>query len=139
MLCLLASVAFAAWSWLRPYAWNPDPAARCKIQETLVTRDQTYFWLNVHLKLNPGMTHDLQKPVFLKTAGGRKFEPADTTFTSIEGQAPSEIWFKFWLEAPDLTGPLELHLNDGKLLVKSGGKVPELKTSAHRNFTTSRW
>ncbi len=138
-ICLLASAAFAAWSWFRPYAWNPDPAARCKIEETLVTRDQEYFWVNVHLKLNPGMSHDLQKPVYLENPAGKKFEPADSTFASINGQPPTEIWFKFWLEASDLTGPLELQLNDGKLRVKSGKEAPRLEKSAHRNFTTTRW
>lgn len=140
MICLLAFAAFAAWSWFRPYAWNPDPAARCKIEETLVTRDQeNYFWVHIHLKLNPGMTHDLQKPVYLESADGKKFEPADSTFASIDGQPPSEIWFKFWLEASDLTGLMELHLNDGKLLVRSGKEAPRQEKSAPRNFTTTRW
>lgn len=139
MICLLASAAFAAWTWFQPYAWNPDPAARCTIEETLVTRDQEYSWVNVHLKLKPGMSHDLQKPVYLESAAGKKFEPADTTFASIEGQPPTEIWVKFWLEASDLAGPLELHLNDAKLLVKSSKEAPQLESSTHRNFTTTRW
>jgi hypothetical protein len=31
MIGLLMAVLFAAWSWLRPYAWGCDPAARCKV------------------------------------------------------------------------------------------------------------
>ena len=28
---LLLSSVFAAWSWLRPYAWRVDSKARCKV------------------------------------------------------------------------------------------------------------
>jgi hypothetical protein len=139
MACLLVSAAFAAWSWFRPYAWNTDPAARCQIEETLVTRDQSFFWVDVHLKVNPKMTHDLQKPVFLVTAGGKRIESADTTFGGKEGQGTTDIWLKFWLEPADLTSPLTLHLNDGKLVVKASGGVPELANSEFRNFTTNQW
>ncbi len=139
LVCLLVSAGFAAWSWLRPYAWHPDSAARCKVLETLVTRDRAFFWVDVHLKMNPGMTHDLQKPVFLQTAAGTKLEPADTTFGGNDGQSAAEIWLKFWLEPADLAGPLALHLNDGKLLVKANQGIPELGTSTYRNFTTNQW
>jgi hypothetical protein len=115
LVCLFLSSAFAAWSWFRPYAWRPDPAARCKIVETLVTRDQSYFWVDVRLKVTPGMTHDLQKPARLETATGATHEPAD------------------------LAGPLTLHLNDGKLLIKTRNAVPELATSTYKNFTTNQW
>jgi hypothetical protein len=136
---MLASAAFAGWSWLRPYAWHSDSAARCKVVETLVTRDQAFFWVDAHLKVNPGMTHDWQKPVYLETAAGVKHQPADTTFGSQEGQGTNEIWLKFWLDAADLTGPLTLHLNDGKLLIKAREGVPQLGTSTYRNFTTNQW
>lgn len=137
--CLLISAAFAAWSSFRPYAWRPDSAARFQILETLVTRDQSYFWIDVRLKVNPGMSHDLQKPVRLETATGATHEPADTTLGGTTGQGISEIWFKFWLEPADFTGPLTLLLNDGKLRVKSGNSVPELGTSPYKNFTTDHW
>lgn len=139
MVCLLISAAFAAWSWFRPYAWHPDSAARCEVEESLLTRDQSFFWLDVHLKVNPGMTHDLQKPVRLQTAAGAKHEPADTTFAGQDGQGTTEIWFKFWLEPADLAGPLTLILNDGKLLIKAGDAVPNLATSTYKNFTTNQW
>lgn len=135
----MAAAGFAAWSWFRPYSWKPDPSARCEIVATLVTRDQSYFWVNVHLKVNPGANHDLQKPVWLQTSRGVKLEPADTTLGGKDGQAVTEIWLKFWLEAADLEGALVLHLNDGKLTVKSGNEAPQLKDSAYRNFTTNRW
>jgi hypothetical protein len=139
MACLFASAAFAGWSWFRPYAWSSDPGARCKIVETLVTRDQSFYWLNVRLKVNSSAAHELQKPVTLETARGIKLEPADTTFAGNDAQPVSEIWFKFWLEAADLDGPLTLFLNDGKLTVKSGKSAPELGNSTYRNFTTDRW
>jgi hypothetical protein len=139
LLVLLASFAFAGWSWLRPYSWSPDSAARCKVVETLVTQDHSYFWVNVHLKVNPGETHDLQQPVRLETSRGTRLEPADTTLVGDDTQAVSEIWLKFWLEAADLQGPLTLHLNGGKLAVKSGNGLPNLGTSSYRNFTTQNW
>ena len=136
MVCLLAAAAFAAWSWFRPYAWHPDPEARCQVVETLVTRDQSFFWVHVHLKVNPGMTHDLLKPVRLVTASGHALEP---TFGSNEGQDTTDIWLKFWLESADLSLPLTLHLNDGTLMIKTSAGVPQLANSASRNFTTNQW
>lgn len=136
---LLAAAAFAGWSWFRPYAWSPDPEARFNIVETLVTPDASFFWVNVHLKAIPGTNHDLLKPVTLETASGKRLEPADTMFGSLDGQPNSELWIKFWLESTDIEGPLTLHINDGKLVVKSGKGVPRLESSAYRNFTTNRW
>jgi hypothetical protein len=138
LICLLLSAAFAAWTWLRPYDFKPDPAARCEILETLVTRDQSFFWVNVHLKVNPGMPHDLQIPVSLATANGPK-QPADTTFAGTDPLKPEEIWFKFWLEPADLAGPLTLEINGGKLPVKTLPGLPDLGSDTFRNFTTNRW
>jgi hypothetical protein len=139
LVVLVASTAFAGWSWLRPYSWSPDPKARCKVVGTLVTQDHSYFWVNVHLKVNPGQTHDLQRPVRLETARGTLLEPADTTLAGDDLDSTTEIWLKFWLEEADLKGPLLLHLNDAKLTVKSGNGLPELGTASYRNFTTQHW
>jgi hypothetical protein len=139
MACLVAATAFAAWSWFRPYAWGHEAAARGEILETLVTRDQSFFWVNVHLRVNPGMTHDLQKNVYLETARGVQLDPADTTLVGKDGQPISEIWFKFWLESSQLEGPLILHLNDGKLAIKSNSGIPDLGNSDYRNFVTNHW
>ena len=139
LFCLLLSTAFAAWAWFRPYSWQSDPASHCKVVSTLVTRDTSYFWVEVHLKVNPGMTHDLQKPVRLETAGGKRLEPADTTFSGKQEQGTTDIWFKFWLESADIEGDLTLHLNDGKLIVKANPGIPQLGSSIYRNFTTNHW
>ena len=138
-LCLLLAAAFAGWMWFRPYEWRPDPAARAAVMETQLSRDQSFYWLHVHLKVNPGKAHDLEKPVWLETAAQEKHEPADSTFGAIAGTEPRELWFKFWLEPKDLAGPLKLHLNGGSLAVKAGSAVPVLEPSTSRNFTTSRW
>lgn len=135
---LVASAAFASWAWLRPYDFHPDPAARCEILETLVTRDQSFFWVNVHVEMNPGLRHDLQQPVMLETPTGPK-QPADTTFAGADPMLPEEIWFKFWLESADLAGPVTLKVNGGKLSVKTLSQVPELGTSTLRNFTNNHW
>jgi hypothetical protein len=136
---LVASSAFAAWSWLLPYAWAPDPAAGCEIRETLVRRDNSYYWLDVHLEISPGSSYDLQKPVVMETGAGNKLKPADVTVGSIDGKEPDEIWFKFWLEQNDLAGPLTLRINEGSLIVRSGSGSPDLGGSGYRNFTTIRW
>ncbi len=85
------------------------------------------------------MTHDLQKPILLRTAAGRKLEPADTTLGSIDGQGTTDIWLKFWLDSADLTHSLELYINDGTLSVKASDGVPHLVNSASKNFTTHQW
>jgi len=135
---LLAS-AFAAWSWLRPYEWDVDPGARGSIAETLVTGDQSFFWVNVRYQVTPGMNHDLQKPVHLTAGNGKNFEPADSTFAGNDPLNATEIWFKFWLDASDLATPLHLHINDGNLTVKANAGLPTLGTSGSRNFTTNHW
>lgn len=138
MASLLGSAAFAAWTWFRPYDFRPDPAARCEIIETLITRDQSFFWANVHVKVPPGMRHDMQIPVTLETPSGEK-RPADTTFAGDDPLRPEEIWFRFWLESSDLAGPATLKVNGGTLTVKSRSDVPELGAESSRNFTTIHW
>ncbi len=139
LACLLASSAFAAWAWLRPYDWSPDTAARGAIVESLLTRDQSYYWVDVRLKMNAGMTHDLRKEVVLETAAGKRLEPADTVLGGDDIHAPQEIWFKFWLEPADLAGRLTLWINDGKLAVRTSTGIPDLGDATYRNFTTHRW
>lgn len=135
----VAASAFAAWSWLRPYASETDSAARGEISETLVTRDRSFFWINVHYKVAPGMVHDLQQPVSLTTGDGKSIEPADTTFAGPDPKAATEIWFKFWLEPSDLARTLTLHLNGGSLVVKATTGIPDAGSSDSRNFTTNHW
>jgi hypothetical protein len=136
---LLVSTAFAAWSWLRPYAWGVDPTARCKVAGALVRNDASFYWLDAHLKVTPGQTHDLMKPVRLVTSAGRELEPADTTLGGKTGGETTDLWFKFWLESADLEGPLKLRINDGTLVIKSNSGMPRLGRSNLEYFTTSRW
>jgi hypothetical protein len=138
-VALVLSAAFAAWAWLRPYAWWPDASAHCKVVETLVTRDSSFCWVNVHLKVNSGAAHDLEKPVVLETADGRRFGPADTTMSGENSQDPRDLWFRFWLDREALAGPLTLHVNNGNLAVKSTAGIPEIEDGRFRNFTTHRW
>lgn len=124
---------------MRPYAWRPDSAARCKVVETLVTRDAGFCWVNVHVKMIPGMSHDLEKSVELETGDGQRFGPADTTFGGEDFKNPEEVWFRFWLEREVLASPLVLHVNDGSLAVKSTSGIPQIDDGEFRNFTTHRW
>jgi hypothetical protein len=138
-IMLAVSAVFAAWSWFRPYEWQADPGAGGRVVAAEVTRDHSFFWVHVHVRVLPGTEHDLRTPVRLHTAGGRELEPAETTLGGSAGQPISELWLKFWLEEQDWTGPLELQMNEGKLRVRSGSGVPPLGSSGRKNFTTNRW
>lgn len=138
-LGLVLAAVFAAWSWFRPYEWRADPVAKCKVVETMVSRDLTYYWVDVHVKMNPGSHHDMQKLVTLETSNQVKHKPADTTFGSSTGGVPDEIWFKFWLESAELSHPLVLHINGGTMKIKSTNSLPNLADGGYRNFTFHRW
>jgi hypothetical protein len=139
IVALLICSGFAAWTWFRPYAWDVDPAARCKVMGAQVRKDLSFFWVDVHLKVTPGQSHDLLKPVRLRTADGRELEPADTTLSGAEGQGTTDLWFKFWLESRDLTGPLVLRINDGTLVLKANPGMPALGSSNLEYFVTNHW
>lgn len=139
IVALLVSTVAAAWSWLRPYAWNADSEARCEVVGCQVRRDQSYFWVDAHLKVISGQTHDLMKPVRLLTAAGRHLEPADTTLGGGSDGGTREIWLKFWLESGDMNGPLHLRINDGLLVLKSNSGMPSLGASNAEYFVTNHW
>jgi hypothetical protein len=139
VVILMVSVVFAAWSWFRPYAWNVDLAARCKVEGAHVRQDASFYWLDVYLKVPAGQQHDLSKPVRLVTSAGRELEPADTTLGGTPDSGTTEIWFKFWLESGDWHGPLKLRMNDGALVIRSGSGIPRLGSSRAEYFTTSHW
>ena len=139
IVALLISAGFAAWSWLRPYSWNADPAARSRIAAAQVKQDRSCYWLDLHLKVPNGSQHDLMKPVRLVNSSGREIEPADTTLGGAKGAGTTDLWFKFWLEPADFDGPLKLRINDGLLVVRSGSGVPRLGRSGAEMFPTSSW
>jgi hypothetical protein len=95
--------------------------------------------LDAHLQITSGQEHDLMKPVRLLTAAGRELEPADTTLGGQTGGGTTDLWFKFWLEAGDLNGPLKLRINDGSLVIRSGSGIPRLGASNLEYFTSSGW
>jgi hypothetical protein len=136
---LVVTAAFAVWSWFRPYAWNVDPGARCEVIGTQIRKDRAFFWVEVHLKVRTGQTHDLIKPVLLRNAAGREFEPADTTFAMDQGGGKSEMWVKFWLESGDLEGALSLRINDGTLVIKENPGIPDLGQSNIAYYVTNHW
>jgi len=91
----------------------------------------------VFLKTNEGEGFDPTKAVRLETAAGRAIKPADFHYAS---QARSERpRLKFWLESADITGRLELRINDGKLVLKSNEGLPLIACSGKRRFTTHHW
>lgn len=138
-VALLLLTAFALWGWFRPYAWRPDPAARCEVAGVQVTRDASYCWVNIHLKIRDGLQHDLQKPVFLEIPGRPNLEPADTIFAGSQPHGTTDIWLKFWADSAQLSGPLTLRINDGSLRIKSGHGTPDFGGADSLHFTTHSW
>lgn len=139
MVILLVAVIFAAWSWLRPYEWRPDPTARCRIIGVEVTRDHANHWLLVHLKPAGTQVHDWSKPVRLVVDGSRELAPADSRMGGSPEQGISDLWFKFWLERGELDGPLRLRVNDGTLVVKAKPGEPALGISGRKYFSSNHW
>jgi len=137
---LIASMAFAAWMWCRPFDFSHDPAARFHIDRAALRRDHAFFWLDLHLLRNKGCLHDLSKPIRLATSVGRSIEPADVTLVSSgEAKDCDEISLRFWLRDDDANGMLDLQINDGKLRVKSNPGIPALPDGAERTLPTHRW
>jgi len=138
-LMLVASVVFTVWSWTRPYEWRADPAARAKIVAASLQQDHSYHWLDIRLKIRPGMEHDLQLPLFLETASRPHVEAADTTLAGNVDRAIDELFLRFWLESGDLDGPIKLYLNEGTLSVRSGTGVPKMDRDGRKHFQTRNW
>lgn len=140
-VALLVVSGFAVWSWVRPYDWRPDAAARCTVEGVEVRRDHANLWVNVHLRMRTGHEHDLTKPVCLEVMGGAEkiFEPADTTLGGDKDRGTTDLWFKFWIDEEDVAHPLCLHVNDGSLILKSNRGIPDLGPSGVRYFVTHSW
>lgn len=136
---LVISAAFAAWAWLRPYQWGADGGARCRVVGCQVRRDVSNHWLDIHLKVIPGQKHDLELPVRLLTAEGRSIEPAQTTLSDDQQKVIRELWFKFWMEKDDFSGPLDLSINGGRLSIRTGRGEPQLGMADGRYFITNHW
>jgi hypothetical protein len=122
---------------LRPYDRELDPSARCEIEAVEVSEDHGYYWVEVFLQTTRGDKFDPTKPVKIETADGREIPSADLHFAPETGNGG--LRFKFWLESQDISGPLALRINDGKLLLKSRDGKPELRSAGKRRFTTSNW
>ncbi len=136
-LAVLGAACFAAWAWLRPYAWLVDPAARCQIEGVEVSEDHGYYWVEVFLKTNEDEGFDPARAVKLETAAGREIKPADFHYAEQAGSERPRL--KFWLESADMAGRLELRINDGKLVLKSNEGLPQIARVGNRRFTTHHW
>ncbi|MEP4076415.1 hypothetical protein [Haloferula sp.] len=136
---LVLCLGFAAWQWLRPYEWSPDSEARAKISFSRIERDESFFWLDVYVKITDPRGHDLEKPVRLILSDGQELEPADTTLEGSEKQKIEAISFRFWLDSTSIVGPLQLQMNDGNLLVRKKAIVPDLKPRAFSFHQTTNW
>lgn len=139
LVLLVVCLGFAGWQWLRPYDWNADSEARAEVHFTRVERDESFFWLDVHLRITDARGHDLEKPVRLVLANGNELEPADTTLEGSAMQSIEAITFRFWLEREQIAGPLTLRMNDGTLTIRKRAGIPKLVSEDFRFFQTSNW
>ena len=137
-ICLAVAMGFAGWTWLRPYEWGRDDAARYRIVHASLERDHAYCWLGLYLKQAGAEAHDLQKPVLLVLADGREIEPAETQLEGDESHPTQALGFRFWLGEKDLAGPLRLKLNDGTLTVRKRPELPEGGEGV-QYFLTANW
>ncbi|MFT3990509.1 MAG: hypothetical protein QM680_03775 [Luteolibacter sp.] len=135
---LVTASAFAAWAWLRPYEWSPDPGARGKVVSTLISQDHSHYWVTVHVKIESGQSFDFEKPMRL-LSGSKEIETADTTLSGDVDQQVSDLWLKFWLTREEMAAPLSLRVNDGRLTVKKSSKAPELDAGEQIFQTSSFW
>ena len=136
---LVFSAAFAAWTWLRPYEWGPDPKAKAEIVGVELRRDHSYYWLTVHVRAKGDEPLDLSVPTRLVVRKEGDVQPADTRVGGAPESGFREAWFQFWLESGQVSGPLTLGLQGGSLSVKSSGEMPKLANGTSRHYTTHRW
>ncbi|MFC7336976.1 hypothetical protein ACFQY0_07285 [Haloferula chungangensis] len=136
---LLLCLGFAMWQWMRPYDWNPDPQARAKVSFVSIERDESFYWLDIHLKITDPRGHDLEKPVRLVLADGRELEPADTKLEGSALQSIEGVSFRFWLDSENVMGPLRLKLNDGTLLIRQKPEPPQLAPDDVQFHQSNNW
>ncbi|WP_353566455.1 hypothetical protein [Haloferula sargassicola] len=142
----LLTLSGAAWLWLRPYEWHPDPAAPAEIETASLRRDESYFWLDLRLD-----TRDLRavpEPLFVETPSGAEIKPAQIDYQgpgpisgTEDGTLPQidAIFLKFWLEESSLQGPLALRIGNGRLRVRTRSGIPSVKNGNTRIYHSSRW
>lgn len=149
LLAACLALGFLAWQWIKPYQWQADPAAAAKIDFARVTRDHSFFWLDLRLKVPDPAAFDLSKPLLLILADGREKKP-DTltregapgmTMTAESSELPQvdAISLKFWLEENEIAGPLRLRINDGSLIVRDGREIPKLENSGSVIHKDKNW
>lgn len=129
----------AAWLWTGSYDSEVDEGARFRIERAMVRQDQSFFWLELHLKHAGGEAHDLQRPVRLVTGNGVRHEPGDTTLAGSREQAVTDMWLKFWLEEEDLKGEITLELNEGVLRVKTRPGAAALDKKGEAVYNRATW
>jgi hypothetical protein len=139
VIFIVLAVAFAAWSWLRPYEWSPDPRVRAEIVGVELRRDHSFYWLTVHVRAKGGGALDLSRPARLVVRKEGDLQPADTRLVGAPESGVRDAWFQFWLESKDVSGPLKLDLPGGTLLVKSSGEMPDLPNGKTRHYSTNHW
>lgn len=137
-ICLGLSLAFAAWSWLRPYEWGRDPGTRHRIALASLQHDHSFSWLGIVLQQTDSDPSDFPKPLLI-LPDGRELEPAETKLAGGTEQPNSSIHLRFWIEQKDLTGPVHLKLDTGTLTVRRKSGPPPATRGPIRYFKTANW
>lgn len=134
----------AATTWLvlrmnRPYDPGADPAGGITILAASLTRDRTFYWLD--LDLDGVAPLDGAPPeLHLRGFNGRRLDPATWSWpeATIEGrQARGSV--RFWLDSRDLAGTLILETDQASLDVKRSSGIPAVADGRTRPFRSPDW
>lgn len=141
-------MAAAALFWLQPYEWRADPDAGARIRSANLRRDHSFYWLELQLHLNED-ANALPEPLELILPDGSAKKPDRVSMEGTGGIDPTaesprpahltDLGLKFWLEAPELDGPLKLRCGAGTLTVRSRNAAPDLEDGDETTFHHHRW
>ncbi len=146
-LLVLASLTLVAagWLWVRPYQWRISDSP-IRIETARLTRDHSYFWLDLHLRAEAGQA--VPDPLLLLVPDREAVKPAQIDLEGTPATDASEVAglgeihalsVKFWLEESQLAGPLELQAGSARLKVRSRSGVPAMENDESQTFHTHRW
>jgi hypothetical protein len=150
LILALPTLGIAIWQWWpRPYDPAQDTSASCRIDFTRLTRDLSYHWLDVHLKVDDPQSFQLDRRWQLETSADARRQPAGLTLEGSgskvdspdsPGMALTEaLTVRFWLEPGDLDGPLTLLIGEARLPIRHGRDTPALDDGEARLFRDSDW
>lgn len=132
LVLLLASGAWTAWQWWRPY--EPGNDAAWQVRQVTLTRDHDYAWVDIELRNRSLETIPSPPPSRMVHARQTQKEPADARL-SADG---SNCQLRYWLEWSEIENAWNLELEGETLRIKEAGTIP-LESGQSRTFHQPRW